>query len=94
MRGTDGTKNLLVNRCLTPCAQLPSPPSLPTCPQGLPKARGAVPCHPHHSAQRAELPEAAQLAVVAPVHQGEAAAAGDECRRAEAGDGGGNQEAR
>ena len=27
--------------------------------QGLPEARGTVPCHPHHPAQRAELPEAA-----------------------------------
>ena len=62
--------------------------------QSVPEAHGAVSCHPHHPAQRAELLEAAQLAMVASLHQGEAATAGHQCGRTEEGDGGGDQEAK
>lgn len=61
--------------------------------QGIPEADGAVPCNQGHPTQRAELPEAAELAMVAAVHEGEATAPGDQCRGAEEGDGRRDQEA-
>ena len=61
--------------------------------QGLPEAYGAVQSHPYHPAQRTELLEAEELAVVETVHQGQASPTGHQRRGAKERDGRGDQEA-